>query len=214
LRSIALRHPSLKDVSLWKLIAQINNLSTDLDDNGNPVAALSRNNKIKLPTPQEIHEFKTHARKRVTPAQTPEAVPLSAPVSAEVDPDEVITPDVEYVPELDSLLRALRVPVPTEDADKQVSQLADSCRIARIGEVRGSSVPYVVSLEVKQKNSWVPVITYEITGEQSWRFERTPGGSRKGKQINLPVRLAKQMAENDIMKNWRQYAEAHNIVIS
>jgi len=65
----------------------------------------------------------------------------------------------------------------------------------------------VLSLEVQKNSEWIPIVTYEITGDQSWRFEDEPGGSRKGQQINLPVRLAKQMAENDISKNWKNYKE-------
>src|SRR5262249_30724583 len=109
LRSIALRHPALKDVSLWKLIAQINKLSTEVDEKGHPLVALTRNMKLKLPSAQEIHDFKTRPRKRTTQAHviptvaepapslplTP-PVPSVPPVSMEVaDGDEMIRPDDE-----------------------------------------------------------------------------------------------------------------------
>ncbi|MBX9724907.1 MAG: hypothetical protein K2X81_26110, partial [Candidatus Obscuribacterales bacterium] len=92
--------------------------------------------------------------------------------------------------------------------------LAERCRLTRSGEQRGGAVPYTLALEIFSNNSWLPIITYEVTAEESWRYEATPSGSRKGRQVHLPPRLAKQMAENDINKNWRQYAQDYNIDVS
>ncbi|MBX9686618.1 MAG: LysM peptidoglycan-binding domain-containing protein, partial [Candidatus Obscuribacterales bacterium] len=221
LRSIALRHPSLKDVSLWRLIAEVNNLSTELDENGQPTVVLSRNTKLKLPLPEEIQEFKKRNRKRLTAAfEVPSAMPEPIQESAEQlekDPEmeELAIPENDYAPELDSLLKKMRVEVKAEELEsKQYTILAERCRMSRSGEARGSSVPYNLSLEIKQNNSWITILSYEINGEQSWRYEITPSGSKKGKPIHLPIRLAKQMAENDLSKNWRQYVAAYNIAVS
>lgn len=58
LRSIAVRHPSLKDVAFWKLLAEVNNLSTALDERGLPIAQIARGTVLILPTRQEIEAFK------------------------------------------------------------------------------------------------------------------------------------------------------------
>jgi hypothetical protein len=42
---------------LWVLIADLNNLSTGMDDDGNPLAQLKRGQVIYLPTPEEIMDF-------------------------------------------------------------------------------------------------------------------------------------------------------------
>ena len=58
LRSISMRHPALKDVALWRLIAEINNISCDTDSKGVPSAELKRGVTLILPFPQEILEFR------------------------------------------------------------------------------------------------------------------------------------------------------------
>jgi hypothetical protein len=58
LRSVAQKQPMLGDVNLWRLLAEVNGLSTEVDSKGQPTAGLSRGSKIKLPTPQEIAEYR------------------------------------------------------------------------------------------------------------------------------------------------------------
>ena len=58
LRSVAQKQPSLGDVNLWRLLAEVNGLSTETDSKGQPIAGLTRGNKIKLPTQQEIADYR------------------------------------------------------------------------------------------------------------------------------------------------------------
>ncbi len=58
LRSVATKHPSIGDVNLWRLLAEVNNLSTDVDAKGQPKAGLARGAKIKIPTATEIAEYR------------------------------------------------------------------------------------------------------------------------------------------------------------
>lgn len=58
LRSVATKHPSIGDVNLWRLLAEVNDLSTDVDSKGQPKAGLARGGKIKIPTAQEIAEYR------------------------------------------------------------------------------------------------------------------------------------------------------------
>ncbi|MBI4534011.1 MAG: hypothetical protein HY711_08680 [Candidatus Melainabacteria bacterium] len=57
LKSVAMKHPALRDVTLWKLIAEINELSTSTDSKGAPTAALKRGTVVEIPTPGEVAEF-------------------------------------------------------------------------------------------------------------------------------------------------------------
>ena len=59
LRSIALR--DLNDVKNWQLLAEKNNLSTETDSKGNPLAALQRGMTLTLPTASEIEDFQARA---------------------------------------------------------------------------------------------------------------------------------------------------------
>lgn len=68
LRSVAMRHPALKDHALWRLLAQVNSLSVETDDKGNPVAALKRGTTLVLPTAAEINEFREHNKSDFSPS--------------------------------------------------------------------------------------------------------------------------------------------------
>ncbi|HEY9733633.1 MAG TPA: hypothetical protein V6C89_17060 [Drouetiella sp.] len=59
LRSIALR--DLNDVRNWQLLAEKNNLSTDTDARGNPIAMLQRGMTLTLPSASEIEDFQARA---------------------------------------------------------------------------------------------------------------------------------------------------------
>ncbi len=58
LRSVATKHPSIVDVNLWRLLAEINELSTEVDAKGHPKTGLVRGSTIKVPTLQEIAEYR------------------------------------------------------------------------------------------------------------------------------------------------------------
>ncbi|HMP53844.1 MAG TPA: LysM domain-containing protein, partial [Candidatus Melainabacteria bacterium] len=58
LRSIAMKHPHLNDITLWRLLAEKNQIPVDTDVRGVPVAAVTRGTTLVLPTRDEINEFK------------------------------------------------------------------------------------------------------------------------------------------------------------
>lgn len=57
LKTIAMKHPALSEIGLWLLLAQVNELSTEVDGRGQPVAKLMRGNRIMIPTVAEIERF-------------------------------------------------------------------------------------------------------------------------------------------------------------
>ncbi|MBY0356849.1 MAG: hypothetical protein K2W82_02525 [Candidatus Obscuribacterales bacterium] len=61
LRSIAVRHPALNDVSLWALLAQVNGLSCAIDENGLPLEELKRGMALVFPSAEEIAIFRQNS---------------------------------------------------------------------------------------------------------------------------------------------------------
>jgi len=59
LKSLAMRHPKLSDVSLWVLLAEVNSLPTTVDAKGTPEAKLVRGSRIRIPSAEEIAEFRS-----------------------------------------------------------------------------------------------------------------------------------------------------------
>ncbi len=64
LKSVASKHPALKDVHLWKLLAETNGISTTTDSRGNPTSALTRGSTIVIPSADEIEKYREGAGKR------------------------------------------------------------------------------------------------------------------------------------------------------
>ena len=58
LRSIAMKHPDLKDVTMWRLLAQKNGLTVDTDSKGAPLAVLIRGTTLNIPSEDEIIAYK------------------------------------------------------------------------------------------------------------------------------------------------------------
>jgi len=58
LKSIAMKHPGLEDVSSWRILAEINNFSTETDANDNPKAIVPRGSVLMIPTKMEVEEHK------------------------------------------------------------------------------------------------------------------------------------------------------------
>jgi hypothetical protein len=58
LKSVAIKHPALQDVTLWKLLAELNGLPTQTDERGTPTAKLIRGQSIILPSQAEIEAFR------------------------------------------------------------------------------------------------------------------------------------------------------------
>jgi hypothetical protein len=95
LRSVAMRHPALKDVTLWKLLAEANSLTTDVDDKGTPLGQFKRGSTISLPTLEEIEAFKLKFKPKssstgnradkITAPQAPYSVPAAS------DPSQATT---------------------------------------------------------------------------------------------------------------------------
>lgn len=58
LKTVAMKHPSLQDISLWPLLAEVNEISTETDEKGTPLAKLSRGSTVMIPTGEEIQQYR------------------------------------------------------------------------------------------------------------------------------------------------------------
>jgi len=290
LRSVAMRHPALKEVTLWKLLASVNGISSETDQNGCPIAELKRGLVLELPSPEEVAEFreqqnasaslekvqrlaeivgKTGRKNKPTsenptvhppasgsmvdlaePAITPLSINPSiaenliasqsasklqaessaatlreedelAPVDTN-DEDQYNTNSRIYIGARNYLAKGGKTPTvlpgisqsagfpqnrSTDAPRNEISQLSSDCRVVCFGSADGDGSGYRARLEFKQNEFWLPVILYEINFGESFRYEYSPKGSRKTKRIDLPAPKAKQLAFNDLSKNWQQYSQ-------
>ncbi|MBU7008931.1 hypothetical protein Ga0451573_003913, partial [Peptococcaceae bacterium DYL19] len=92
---------------------------------------MARNTKIKLPTPQEVQEFKN--RKRILPVQSQsddDEVQIVTDDEQEMQEKEIASTEPESIPELDSLLRNVMVNnnVSSKMNEAQSTMLADGVR--------------------------------------------------------------------------------------
>lgn len=68
LKAVAMKHPSLQDISLWPLLAEVNEISTETDEKGVPLAKLSRGSTVMIPTTEEIQSYRDKNGAKANPA--------------------------------------------------------------------------------------------------------------------------------------------------
>jgi hypothetical protein len=106
LKSIAVKHPALKDPSLWKLIAEINQLATAVDSKGVPIAKIVRGSKIRIPNPDEVAEYLVEKR-RISQSKADEFVSATTfPGSATtvVDPETPVEHKINSLKDAGALM--------------------------------------------------------------------------------------------------------------
>lgn len=58
LKSVAMKHPALQDVNLWKLLAEVNEITTETDSKGAPVATLTRGAVLMIPSNVDVEAYR------------------------------------------------------------------------------------------------------------------------------------------------------------
>jgi hypothetical protein len=81
-------------------------------------------------------------------------------------------------------------------------QLSESTRLINTEEGGNKT-----RLEVQRNNRWTPVVTYEIYDDVSLRHEFKLDGTKKTIRIDLPPSAVKELAQNDLSSNWKNYSE-------
>jgi hypothetical protein len=185
LLSIATRHPALRDAALWKLLAKINNLSTETDANGLPAVKLKRGKVLRLPKPKEIENYRNFLL-----AQSLE----------------------ETLPQLGRTVLANRTfsvdPVSkagdSTDASDPGKAMYES-RVITQTDLGEGNTNLLLRLAVKTRERWMPVVEYVVTDHLSGLKFYDFQGERKNIRIDLPTRAARELAENDLAVNAQQY---------
>jgi hypothetical protein len=223
LRSLAISHPSLKDVSLWKLVAQLNNLSLKVDGKGHPVAVLKRGVRLIIPTKEEIVLFREQMQAKISPSKSD----LPRATDSFKGADDIVVKDVLAVIEK-TKVSISKTQIVASGADTTgnkeaksksainsreikcvFTSLSDSCRLAKFENGNSLGIGHFIRLELNTGIDWVPIIQYDITKKGSWRHEYSLGGSKKSNHMDLPPQVVKQMCENDFATNWQQYCDIY-----
>jgi hypothetical protein len=228
LRSVAMRHPALKDTVLWKLLAEVNGMSAKLDEKGVPVAQLKRGLTVVIPSPEEIDAFyakhsvgtgtgtkptaSTVDRQSSEAKRTVPPEPSTAPMrSTRVIPgfDSPVDPSSSVLAGIAPTVVTAKPAIEEVSTRNVITNLSESARIVTFGNQSANGAGFRARLEVLQNESfWLPVVSYEINDGISWRYEFNLTGSRKSVRIDLPTQAAKGMADNDLSTNWARYCEA------
>lgn len=84
LDGVAAKHPALKDAELWPLLARVNDLSEESDDDFKPLEPLRRGTMLNLPTPAEIALYREEVAEMEAQLEESGAISAkSAPKEAE-----------------------------------------------------------------------------------------------------------------------------------
>jgi hypothetical protein len=180
LKSVAMRHPGLADVSLWRLLAQVNEMPTTVDERGVPIAALIRGTVIDIPLPNEVEEFRNEHKS--TPVVGAASIPIERRKRTRSEKDK-------------------------SSVQQFIQQLGEATRVVR-RTVSGAFQMYTARLEINIDSGWTPIVAYDIKPNGSIRHEYTKDGGVRSQTIDLPNDAAHEMAENDITKNWQSYSQA------
>ncbi|MBI4534097.1 MAG: LysM peptidoglycan-binding domain-containing protein, partial [Candidatus Melainabacteria bacterium] len=162
LESIAIKHPALQDVGLWKLVAEINNLTTDVDSKGSPLVTVQRGQVLSLPSAEEIANYRKS----------------NAPL---IDEAMIV--------------------------HQFIRQLGEASRLVSCVCELETSKAFTKRLEVLNDNNWLPVILYEMSSNRCMRYEFMLDGSRKTKQIDLPLHTVNELALNELSSGAEQLRE-------
>lgn len=181
LKTIAASDKSMNSQHYWKLIAQVNGMSSDLDEKGNPVMALVAGQHILLPTEREIASYRAN-----TSLPTPVVLTASQPEMGRVQENfspTVITSEVE------------------------VRQFARNCRLVVI-DFPSAPADFTLNLQVMEAGLWNTVASYESRNGRSVRSIYGREGVTSSMVLNLPATVVKQMAVEDFSRNWANHAVA------
>jgi LysM repeat protein len=201
LKSIAIKHPQLKDVQMWRLLARVNGLSDATERGDAPVVAVRRGQILQLPTAEEIAAFKgpVVAAAQQTESAKPATRRSISKLKTLKSQDSVGAAKAEAV-----------APPATPSGGANPNELPDGYtlirqqgggRIISCGDWHDSQRGLKIRMEVESDGAWLPVVSYEIWEDVSIRHEFKGDGSKKTIRINLPPQAAAELAHNDLLTN-------------
>jgi hypothetical protein len=185
--SVAKRHPAVRDARLWKLVAELNDLSTKKDKNGAPLSRLQRGQHLLLPTAEQksdyLHELAFGTKSR------------------DLSSDFVRHIADEKVPELKAK---------TTLGDKAITAEPDTSFKSRLisqSDLGDTGDSLVLRLELRVEGKFVPVVEYSIGFGSATLCVHTKNGESKVTNIDLPTRSSRELAESDLAANANLYCQ-------
>src|SRR5262249_12150060 len=159
--------------SLWPLLAQVNNLSTDTDDDGAPLTVLKRGQSLFLPDRSQISQFRMALREtaRVSaPKQGLRAAILKhgLEIPAADRTQHLSDQTADEIGRLEQI-REKTIMDKTVMVNNLIEKLGASCRIVSRTLPQGESKSFLSQLEVLANDRWLPIVTYEVHDEVSIR---------------------------------------------
>jgi len=238
LKSIAMKHPALQDVALWKLLACVNELDQSTDDKGSPIVKLARGSTLIIPETMQIEEYCSQqgikVRRNTGPGKICDSCKAVNTVGTTIcgacghvfaaanprpniqKPDHG-TKSGEQVLQKTSLDSSDEQPISlasvqklyAPDSELTVTDLDDQSRLTHC-DLPGDPESTVVSVEVLHEGTWQAVIAYEIHPAYSIRYEFSPDGNRRNVRIDIPVEAALTLSSNDLNGNWKNYRDRYS----
>jgi hypothetical protein len=185
--TVAKRHPAVRDARLWKLVAELNNLSTKKDKNGAPIARLHRGQHLLLPTAEQksdyLHELAFGTKSK----------DLSSNFVRHIANDKVPEPKTK-----------------TTLGDKAITAEPDTSFKSRLisqSDLGDTGDRLVLRLELRVDGKFVPVVEYAIGFGSATLCVHTKNGDSKVTNIDLPNRSARELAESDLAANANLYCQ-------
>jgi hypothetical protein len=237
LRSVAVKHPALKDVNLWKLIAKINELPATTDSQGAPMAVLVRGTSLKLPNQAQIAKYRLtvtgnnlallQPNKNLEGKTELAAVPCHS-CNRLITPSCAICPGCasknafhSFDPENRDTTLSMKTPSPalsnaaivqeTIIASKAYS-LSETCRVTRTKVSKNEQELIRLELETYYESNWTTILSYEMSRDNTVRHEYFPNSAKRSIKIELPIFAAQEMIQNDLSVNWQSYISNYELM--
>ena len=93
------------------------------------------------------------------------------------------------------------------DRPALIHKLTEWVRRVEIGSI-ASDTGLASRLEVRASDGrWHTIVLYEMFDDVCLRHEYRQDGARKTIRVDLPMTVVKEMAETEILMNWKYYVE-------
>jgi hypothetical protein len=186
LHAVAAKDPYLQDAIAWKLLATINGLPVECDPNGLPVATLFSGQQLVLATEEEGAQYRMLTKLSAVADQS------QTIKGAKSEFTKLLSPNKEKA----------------EEKFKS-SMLAANCRLL-VREDDINSSRFCLKLQASIANIWFTLVTYESSvSHTTVRHVYSQNGSISYFALELPLTVARQMAEEDLRRNWPAYLNAY-----
>jgi hypothetical protein len=232
LKTVAKRHPAIRDARMWVLIARMNNLSVETDRHGASCAKLVRGQKIKLPTPSECADFlfetvfgtkrsASDDERTIGSSQHPSASDGERTIISSQNPSAAIGKRTVVSNPDSASVNSCGIATGITSSTTEPSHAAYAApeeivsRIISQSDLGDTADDLTLKLELNVAGSWCVVVEYLIhtSDDSSSICVYTCHGKRKRISIELPDRAARELAENDLAANsltyCRQYLTGH-----